>query len=180
MIDNCCKRNFESMESHLKNKDSKERIKILKKFKKNPSIDIGCGGFMPFVLNTTDACDKSKLSEKYLKQLGWKGNFKQVDARKKLSYLDKQFKTAICSETIEHFRKESEVTNLFKEIDRISKNWIVTTPIVYYQDKDHHLFFGSGTIYNCIPFNRDKFVVLQKGKIVYVSNYLNLKELLNG
>ena len=180
MIDNCCKRNFESMESHLKHPESKERIRIIKKFKGKPSIDLGCGGFMPFVLGTTHACDKSKLAEGYLKDFGWNGEFKQVDVRKKLPYEDKQFKIAICSETIEHFRKELEVTKLFNEVDRISDIWIVTTPAIYIPDRDHHLFFGSGSIYKHIPFDRDYFIVVQKGTTIYVSNDLKLLEVING
>jgi hypothetical protein len=170
------------MESHLNHPKSKERIKILKKFKGKlePSIDIGSGGFMPFVLKTTHACDKSALAKKYLKKLGWKGNFMQVDARYKLPYADKQFRVAICSEVIEHFRKKSEVMSLFKEIDRISNSWIVTTPSIFIPDRDHHLFFVGGTIYEYIPFRQDYFIVINKDKTLYISNSISkLKKVLN-
>ena len=182
MKDNCCERNFESMESHLSHRASKERIKILKKFKGRlePSIDIGSGGFMPFVLKTTYACDKSALAKKYLKKLGWKGSFMQVDARRRFPYGDKQFQVAIASELIEHFRKKSDVMNLFREIDRISVNWIVTTPSIYIPDRDHHLLFGSGTIYQFIPFKHDYFTVIQKNNTIYISNNIpKLKKVLN-
>lgn len=177
MKNDCVKRNFLSMDSHLHHPNSQERIKILKRFigKVKPNIDVGCGAFMPLVLGTTHACDYNMVAKGYLKSLKWKGEFKVGDLRKKLPYTDKQFKVAVCSEVIEHLKTKKQVLNAFLEIDRISESWIVTTPSVYIADKDHKLFFCSGNLFNFIPFGRQYFVVINKGPYFYISN--NLKKL---
>jgi len=174
MKNDCVKRNFESMEAHLTHWSSKERIKILKRFlgKLNPSVDVGCGAFMPFILKVDYACDYNLEAKKYLKKLGWKGQFKVANVRK-LPYKNKQFKVAICSEVIEHLKNKSQVNEALLELDRVSVSWIVTTPSVYVPDKDHRLFFCSGNIYDFIPFERSKFIVIEKGATFYISNNIN-------
>lgn len=178
MSKDCCERNFQAMENHLRHIGTKARIKFIKLFKGklNPSIDIGCGGFMPKYLDTSHACDDSGLAIKYLKSIGWKGKFKEVDIKKKFPYKDKEFKIGICSEVIEHLRTKKQVFNVFKEIDRISESWIITTPSIYIPDKDHHLFFFSGNIFDFLPFKQEEIIVINNGDHFYISKDIKKME----
>jgi len=174
MSRDCIKRNNELMKTFTKDSMFIERIKVLKKFvNRQPSIDLGCGAFMPSILNTTHACDNSILAHEYLKKRGWRGIFDKVDLAKKLPYKDKQFKRTVCSELIEHLNTKTQIKNLFKEIDRISEKWIVTTPSAFFDDPDHKFYFGPNELLDVIPFERDKFIVIRKGVYYYISNDIN-------
>ena len=176
MSNNCCQRNFESMESMMKVPYSKYRIEVLNKFIDgvNPSIDLGCGGFMPSILGTTHACDDSILAEKYLNTLGWNRDFKVVDISKPLPYGNKQFKIAVCSEVIEHFKSKKQVSMLFREIDRISEKWIVTTPSVFFQDRDHNFMFTPSDLFDLLPWGAKghlkDYVIFNKMNYFYITN----------
>jgi len=105
------------------------RVRTLQAFCASYStiLDIGSGGHMPVVLKATHACDLSTLALPHLQQLGWKGEFK-IASCDNLPYQDKQFEAASCSEVIEHLPDLESVRKTFKEIDRVAKNWIITTP----------------------------------------------------
>ncbi len=142
------KENFENRHYVLQS----ERFKILKRFVEGAkkSIDIGSGGFMPHYLGVTHACDISPLSGRLLKGLGWKGKFK-VCSCDKLTYLDKSFDVAVCSEVIEHLPKLDMVIKTIYEINRIAKKWIITTPCAsapgfrdaWNKEPDHKHFFTA-------------------------------------
>ena len=170
----CCERNYRDREGMLNSDVHKQRIKFLKKFigKSNNSIDIGCGGFMPSVLNTSHACDIHN-SSKFLKSLKWSGEFKVSDISKKLPYKDREFKIAICSEVIEHLKSKKAIFNAFNELDRISNEWIVTTPATYDIDTDHNFHFGynDDNLFDFIP--DIEFIVIRKGYYYYISNSVN-------
>jgi len=179
MSDDCVTRNNELMGAFHEGMFI-ERINILKDFvNEHPSIDLGCGAFMPKLLGTTHACDDSALAMGFLTQRGWKGKFKQVDISKPLPYSDKQFKVAVCSEVIEHLDTEEEIRGLFKEIDRISNRWIVTTPSAFFDDPDHKFYFSPNQLFEVIPFERDKFIIYRKGVYYYITNDLNVSKLMN-
>lgn len=176
---NCVQRNNELRSTFVKEPMFIERINVLKKFvNKHPSIDLGCGGFMPSLLNVTHACDDSALAKKYLTERSWKGEFKKVNVGSKLPYKDKQFKIAVCSEVIEHLKNEKEIANLFNEIKRISDKWIVTTPSAFFDDPDHNFYFGPNELLSVIPFELDTFTVIRKGVYYYISNDKRLFKLL--
>lgn len=180
MSEDCIRRNNKLMPMFLKEGMFIDRINILKSFvNEHPSIDLGCGGFMPFLLKTTHACDDSELAYKFLKKRKWDGEFKIVNVGKPLPYLDKQFKCAVCSEVIEHLNTEEEVTTLFKEIDRISNRWIVTTPSAFFDDPDHKFYFSPNQLFEVIPFEREKFIIYRKGVYYYITNDIeNVGELM--
>lgn len=170
MGDDCVTRNNELMSAFQEGMFI-DRINILKEFvNDHPSIDLGCGAFMPKLLGTTHACDDSLLALKFLLKKGWNGDFKQLDVSKKLPYFDKQFRCAVCSEVIEHFKTEEDVTSLFREIDRISEKWVVTTPSAFFDDPDHTFYFYPNKLFEVIPFEREKFIIYRKGVYYYITN----------
>jgi len=176
MSNDCVRRNYEIKEAMLNVPYSKYRVSVLRKFigKSKPSIDLGCGGFMPEILGVTHACDDSLLAYNYLKKSGWKGKFKLADIGKSIPYKDKMFKVAVCSEVIEHLKTKEEVTNAIKEIDRISDKWLITTPSVYFSDKDHKFFFTPNDLFKIMPWgiegNMQKYIIFQKLNYYYITN----------
>jgi hypothetical protein len=182
MSEDCIKRNYEGKEGFLKNPRYKERLLILRRFIGNdkPSIDLGSGGFMPKFFEVTHACDDNFLSMELLVKEGWNGDFEIVNLEHTLPYSGKQFKVAICSEVIEHFKTKEGVINLFNEIDRIAERWIVTTPAAFIPDKDHNFWFSPYDLFDLIKLPKDKFLVVRKGIYYYISNdILKLRRLCN-
>ncbi len=173
MSNDCVKRNWEEYEKYkgIFGTNTKLRMSILKDFIQGRvmSIDVGCGSYSPFYLKTTHACDNSSLAKKYLTKLGWKGEFKKANARK-LPYKDKFFQKAICSEMIEHLSSEKAVKEVFKELDRISYKWLVTTPAIIIDDPDHKFFFTGDHLFDIIPFEKTYFTIIKKGIHFYISN----------
>lgn len=176
MSKDCIRRNYGQMEAALKVPYSKYRVNVLKRFiaREKPSIDLGCGAYMPSILGTTDACDNDKIAYTYLKKQGWRGKFMVVELSKVLPYKDKQFKVAVCSEVIEHLKTENAVTQAIKEIDRISERWIITTPAVYFSDRDHHFFFTPNQLFKIMPWpyedHRKRFIIFNKLNYYYITN----------
>ena len=176
MTDDCVRRNFEQMKAALSVNYSKYRVNILKLFinREKPSIDLGCGAYMPKILDTTHACDNSRLAYDFLKKQGWKGYFQVIELSKILPYKDRQFKVAICSEVIEHLKTEKAITQLIKEIDRISERWIVTTPSVYFSDRDHKFFFTPNQLFKIMPWgyseHKKRYIIFSKLNYYYIRN----------
>lgn len=182
MSDDCCRRNYEEYKKFngFFGTNTEFRINILKEFVQDrvPNIDIGCGSYMPKFINATHACDNSSLAKKYLKQEGWSGNFKTASVVK-LPYKDQEFKSAVCSEVIEHLSTEKQVIKAFNEINRISEKWLITTPNTIIDDPDHKFFFTGDHLFDLIPFPRDYYIIIRKGIYFYISNdILNLKRML--
>ncbi len=152
---NCLERNFELRKKFLKSEIHRDRIFIIKRFignKKDKTVDVGCGGFMPKTLGILFACDVAKEGRKLLKSIDWKGKFKKASVVL-LPYKDKEFKIAICSEVIEHLDSKEDVMKAFLELDRISEEWIITTPSAYDKDPDHKFHFGynDDNLFDFIP-----------------------------
>ena len=171
MTKDCIKRNYKIAKDWKRIEYYKERIRILKEFiNGKPSIDLGGGGFIPKVLNVTHACDNNKEAGKLLKESGFKGKFKVVDIQKRLPYTNKQFKYAVCSEVIEHFRREEYITQFFSELNRISEKWLVTTPSKIFLDKDHYFFFFPNDLFRLIQLDKSQFIIYRKHPYYYITN----------
>lgn len=176
MKNDCIKRNYELKDKFLECDIHLDRIKVLKEFigKSKSVVDIGCGGFMPIVLKVNNACDIDMLSSRLLRKDGWKGKFR-IASVTDLPYKDKEFNFVICSEVIEHLRKKEDVTKAFSEINRISKNWIITTPSAYDKDPDHKFHFGynNDNLFELIPKEID-YLVVWLGYYFFISNSKDL------
>ncbi len=174
-MNDCVKRNFELRNYCLNSEVHKIRIKILKSFIKGDTkvVDVGCGAFMPFELNVSNACDIDSQTKNFLKKLGWKGEFKKASVID-LPYKDKEFSVAICSEVIEHLKTKEQVLQAFNELNRIAHKWIITTPSAYDKDPDHNFHFGynDDNLFDFIPKDLDCIVVC-KGYYYYISNDKN-------
>jgi hypothetical protein len=183
MSENCIKRNYESKERFLTMIKERDRLNNLKRFigTRKPSIDLGSGGFMPKFLGVTYACDDNELALEYLKKEKWNGVFEVVDLRKTpLPFGDKQFEVLVCSEVIEHLDTLDQIKNLFKEIDRISKRWVVTTPSPFIPDRDHNFWFSPNDLFELIPFEKDYYTIFQKYIHYYITNdYKKMAKILN-
>jgi len=92
------------------------------------SLSVGCGAYEPFYINATHACDLSPVAKKYLDQLGWQGEFKACPCYY-LDYKDKEFDAAVCCEVIEHLDNIDQLKDTLRELTRVSKTWIATTPL---------------------------------------------------
>ena len=168
-INDCCRRNNQLRNMTIRTSVCIKKFNILRKFvgDAKPSIDLGCGAYEPLEINTTDACDIAPAAAGFLKEHGFKGNFFVADIRN-LPTEDKKYKVAVCSEVIEHLKTEEDVIKAFKEIDRISESWIVTTPLNRIPDPDHYFFFTRESLKKLIPL-KDYFI-FDDGFYIYISN----------
>lgn len=138
------------------------RYHILLKFCKNCRniLSVGCGPKEPILINAAYACDITPLSCEALEKSGWKGIF-FISSCDKIKAFDKEFDIAVCSEVIEHLPTTQDVINTFKEVDRVAKKWIITTPNSAVipppsQNLAHKLFFTLEIIKKIIPFVEGK------------------------
>lgn len=90
-------------------------------------LSVGCAGYEPVLIKATAACDVVALSEQFLREQGWQGDF-FVCSCDAMPCADKSFDVSICSEVIEHLPEFEQARKTFLEMDRISRNWIITTP----------------------------------------------------
>ena len=122
------------------------RYEKLKKFclgSKN-ILSVGCGPKEPIILGSSHALDLCSISETYLRRAGWEGSFK-IGSCTSLPYEDKSFEVVVCSEVIEHLPTFQDVIQTFREVARVGKRWIITTPnsdvIKPANQNKHHLQF---------------------------------------
>jgi len=134
------------------------RYGILKKFCSGSKnlLSVGCGPKEPIILNSSHALDLSPLSETYLRQKGWKGEFK-IGSALALPYEDKSFEVVVCSEVIEHLPTMEDVIQVMKEVSRVGRKWMITTPNSAIikpaaQNIHHLLFFTPEKIKEILPF----------------------------
>lgn len=90
-------------------------------------LSVGCGPKEPIGIGATHACDIAMTAERFLRAQEWKGEFKQCSCDK-LQYPDKSMDFVVCSEVIEHLPNVEDIRRTFFEVDRVGKNWVVTTP----------------------------------------------------
>ncbi len=109
-----------------------------KPFKK--ILSIGSAGYEPILINATHALDVSPLAGEYLEHGGWKGKY-YVGTCARLPFRDHEFEVGVCSEVIEHLPSMGDVEATLLEINRVCKNWFVTTPCKPVPEPDHKWFF---------------------------------------
>jgi len=143
-IEDCCKRNYKGKKVQLGDPVQIERFRILKNFVNNEqnSISIGCGSYEPLLIGTTNACDIAPIAGTYLREQGFNGSFIVADARN-LPFQYQEFNIAICSEVIEHMETYQEVFKVIKEVIRVSKTFLITTPAGFSPDPDHKFHFDE-------------------------------------
>jgi ubiquinone/menaquinone biosynthesis C-methylase UbiE len=90
-------------------------------------LSIGCGSYEPVLIGATHAVDIAPNAEKHLKELKWNGQFMVADCRK-LPFMEKSFDFGVLSEVIEHLPTDGDVTLALEELERVCKNWLVSTP----------------------------------------------------
>jgi len=133
------------------------RYKILKRFCENEKdiLSVGCGPKEPLITNASHAMDIIPNSVNWLKKAGWKGDFR-IGSCTKIPFLDKEFNIVVCSEVIEHLPTIADVIQTFKEVARVGKRWIITTPNSarikpINQNPAHLQFFTIDKIKEIIP-----------------------------
>lgn len=148
-----------------------ERYKITKDFCKDAKtiLSVGCGPREPFIIDATHALDISPVSEKHLRTLGWKGNF-CIGSATDIPFKNKSFDVVVCSEVIEHLPTTDDVIKAFKEISRVGKKWIITTPNSTlanprFQCFAHKQFFTLESIKKIIPVD---YMIYPQGIHIFI------------
>ena len=103
-------------------------------------LSVGCSGYEPILYHATHALDVLPLAHDYLKENGWTGEF-VAGSVTALPWPDKFFDCAICSEVVEHLPADEDVLDAFREIDRVAKNWLITTPASPIPEHTHKRFW---------------------------------------
>lgn len=150
------------------------RYQILKEFTKSGGkiLSVGSGPKEPLIIHATHALDLTPLSETFLRKAGWKGSF-FCGTCTSLPFEDKSFDIVVCSEVIEHLPSIEDVIKTFKEVSRVGKRWIITTPNSDVQDPKkqspyHILFFTVNKLKEIIPV---PFEIYTNDYHIYVENY---------
>jgi hypothetical protein len=94
----------------------------------NTILSVGSAAWEPLKIRATHALDVSAVAERLLRLNGWTGTFVLGDCRK-MPFTDKSFECGCCSEVVEHLPKCHDILLAVKELDRVCKNWILTTPL---------------------------------------------------
>lgn len=139
-------------------------------------LDVGSGGFMPIILGAGHACDISKIAGELLEKDDWKGEFTACPCWS-LPYQDKEFDVAVCTEVIEHLDDEADVLATIRELDRVSKRWILTTPCAsksgfkdsWNAEKTHHLFLSLEDMQRLTEAY--KVTIEKKGIHIFIKKY---------
>jgi len=176
--DDVVKRNFENFIRGLNNAINVKRIAYIIKMCKNARkiLDVGSGGYLPFITGANYAIDISPLAGDLLARIGWKGEFKVADCTA-IPYPDKYFDFAYCTEVIEHLPTLDHVKKTISELDRVAITWLITTPAAsefgkrdrWNTEPDHRLFIDIDTLYKLVkPYNA---VVWKEDLTLYAVKY---------
>ena len=169
IANDCIDRNFAMMKNALKSPIEKLRHNILKAFVANEksSISLGCGGYEPVIIGTQHASDVQARAEKYLRSVGYQGEFTHADIRH-LPFGFHDFRVAVASEVIEHLDTLADVNLALQEINRIAHSWIVSTPHHACDDPDHKHHFTEEQLKPLLPSPLCKIFV--KDYFFYITN----------
>jgi SAM-dependent methyltransferase len=140
----------------------RDRLEILKKFLSNSAgfvLDCGSGEIEPvFVCNVPNAValDIGASGLKNLKAKEFKGSL-VLGSCTHLPFRNKCFEKAICSEVIEHLPTDLDVKKCIKELERVSRVFLVTTPNNQFDfrwlEQTHKRFFNRKSIRKFLPKN---------------------------
>jgi len=114
----------------------KERYDLLRNFIVNSNgsiLDAGCGCREPFIVaNKEDsvALDFTKSVLKTLKGSSFRGRL-VLGSVVYLPFKDKCFEKAVCSEVVPHLPTFAYAETCIRELERVSKSFLVTTPIKF-------------------------------------------------
>ena len=151
-----------------KSKVVKDRHRILKKFCNGAELilSVGCAGLEPLEIKATNALDVHLLAKRYLEDAGWKGNFTLASCDA-IPFPDRIFDVAVCDEVIEHLPDLGMVATTFHEINRVAKNWIVSTPAVKVDEPTHKRVFNLDSL-KSVTLGID-CKIEKKGRYWYIS-----------
>jgi hypothetical protein len=109
---------------------SPERYNTIKSFCKHYKniLSIGSAGYEPVMIKATHALDVHPRAEELLRKNGWKGAFFLNDCRD-LPFGDRAFECGALVEVVEHLPTGNDVILAVKELNRVCRNWILSTPI---------------------------------------------------
>lgn len=143
----CVFRNFNQIDGDRQSDRVKDRIKIITDFIKGAKkiLSVGCGAHEPIDINATHAIDIAENSEGYLRNQGWKGEFKLASCDN-IPFDDKTFDAAVCSEVIEHLPDLVTAQKTFQEINRVAQRWITTCPDWLGSEPTHKRAFNIDTL----------------------------------
>ena len=141
-----------------------DRLSIIKEFlsRRNRGyvLDNGCGEIEPLLISNnkdTIGLDIAKMTLLRLKAKAFKGEL-VLGSAVKLPFKDEAFERAICSEVIEHFAKGDEVLKCIAELNRIAKQYLLTTPNCGFgadwyalSYSDHKRFFSIKKLRKLLP-----------------------------
>jgi len=133
-----------------------DRLLIIRKYLDGCAswlLDAGCGDYEPvFVSNFSNAValDLSFIALKSLKRHGFKGHLVRGSITH-LPFKDNAFSRAVASEVIEHLAELLDVDLALKEVDRVSKSYLITTPNCNrvwgkFYDPTHFQFFDKRSL----------------------------------
>ncbi|MCW3990659.1 MAG: methyltransferase domain-containing protein [Candidatus Bathyarchaeota archaeon] len=114
----------------------KERYDLLIKFIDNSQgsiLDAGCGCKEPFIIANKEnsvALDFTQSVFKTLKVYGFKGH-RVLGSVVYLPFKDKCFEKTVCSEVVPHLPTFAYAETCIRELERVSKAFLVTTPNKY-------------------------------------------------
>ncbi len=118
----------------LKDPIQHDRLLIIKRFlsgcRDGYILDNGCGEVEPVLVSNnarTVGLDISKVALQDLKAKTFKGHI-VLGSALKLPFKDKAFEKAICSDVIEHLPTSHDVARCLQELNRIAKEYMLTTP----------------------------------------------------
>jgi hypothetical protein len=144
-------------------------------------LDAGCGVYEPiFIANSpnTVALDLALISLKNLKKLGFKGHLLRGSITH-LPFKHLAFNKTVASEVIEHLFELSDVDLAIKEVERVSKNFLITTPNCNrfwgkYYDSTHFQFFDKSSL--SLRFSRKVWVTTSNvPRIWFLLGFLTCK-----
>jgi len=99
-------------------------------------LSIGSAGWEPVIIHATRALDVSRVAESMLRANGWTGEFILGDCCK-LPFPDKSIECGTLIEVVEHLPKGSDVIKAVYELNRVCRNWMMSTPIDGLHVKSH-------------------------------------------
>lgn len=99
-------------------------------------ISIGCAGYDPIKFKATHALDVSYVALDLLRKAGWQGLFYLGDCRN-LHFNDQTFEAGCLVDVVEHLETCNDIILAVKELNRVCRNWILTTPLDGMNIKSH-------------------------------------------